>query len=696
MEPFTENTVLKTLQEIFLSYKKDKNTVNKADILRLFFEFNIMDVCGYDIFQISNFLNELNPTNDEMEMKHFFLLVFYIYKTEIQADDSSVISDMSVDLVNNFSGNRKEINTSNNIIKLLISQQEKIETPFMFESPNFKNETILKIVSYDLLTFISHYAQSIKEKIYGVYCGVDPEKNVEFMNVTSYNNFIFNFPLFVNFNTDELMKLSRNFIKIELTSEEETNTFRGLFEKKLTYKEVQQIFNTFLIPTEYVNFSFSSFVIILAFFALNLKSSEDAEPEERIKFFFETQLELTRDDSKQTKEILKDQEEDQEVDFLPESEALNKAKLRDTNNEQVASFIEDFLSSLDRSIPEEDQNIMAFSNDIPNHSNTLAVNPFKPVPVKFPVERLDIEVQEEKERALQAKENAQIMRAAKPKRKEKDKNPNPLEFSMEEVPNEDIHNLKYFGKPRIDTLTHRFLKQTYKEILPYSNVYPSLIKEVLMIPSILPSKTMEIIVESFKDQVSGHIETAIRRLEKARDNLPKECTTDDQTNLFFELQFGSLYESLDLDIEAIKYYNNAKYYSEKLQLVDPDRALVFCFLGELFIKLKEYIWAMRCFLQAKQLRESTIGGDTPDTASVYNNLGVVSFYLQSYLPANGYFKLAYEIYRTELGLNHPRTMLIKSNLTKMNELSFNKIVEFKTLSMYPTPEMVVPGKRKKK
>ena len=78
-----------------------------------------------------------------------------------------------------------------------------------------------------------------------------------------------------------------------------------------------------------------------------------------------------------------------------------------------------------------------------------------------------------------------------------------------------------------------------------------------------------------------------------RTGLSKEDFTDNQVNIFFNLIFGSLYERLDFDIEAMKYYYEAKNYSDKLPPVDPDGALVYCFLGELFIKLKEYSWAMR-------------------------------------------------------------------------------------------------------
>ena len=57
---------------------------------------------------------------------------------------------------------------------------------------------------------------------------------------------------------------------------------------------------------------------------------------------------------------------------------------------------------------------------------------------------------------------------------------------------------------------------------------------------------------------------------------------------------------------------------------------------------------------------------------------------------------AIEIYKKILGLTHPRTLLIKSNLTKMNHLNFNKEIEFKTLSKYATPAQLIKNPKKKK
>ena len=699
METLAENNILKTIQDIFNYYlPKGKETLNKTVVLRIFFDYDIMDNCGYDIFQISNFLNQLNPTNDEIDIKKFLLLLFYIYRMQINKEfEDSDVTEISVDNVNELSDNRKQIVSSNNIIRIMINQKEKLETFFYFEVPDFTNEIVNKIVQHDELMYLEGYHNAIKEKIFNKYSQVDTEKGVRYINVVSLNNMFFELPIFVNFTKDQLANFCKNFIKIHIQNDQDEEIYKQLFDKKLNVKEVNEIFNNFLITTSDVNFSYSAIVIFISFLAMNLESTNDMTFEQRIKFYFEEQLKLLRDDAEdETQEKINEEtKEDQEEDYLPESETLNKAKLRQINEKEDVAFLDEFLSLIDKNLPEEDEYILAFQNDLPTYGNTIHTNAFKVKPAKFPVETLDVEIQEARQKQLEEKENIQIAKAAKPK-KEKDKNPNPLEFSMAPLHNEEETNNLYFGQPRTDTLTHRLLKHTYKEILPNSNVYPSLIKEVLMIPSTLQSKSMELIVESFKDQVSGHLETAIRRLEKAKESLSKTDLGDNQVNIFFNLSFGSLYESMDYDIVAMKYYYEAKSFSDKLPPVDPDGALVYCFLGELCVKLKEFSWAMRAFLKAKKIREDTIGGDTPDTAAVYNNLGVVAYHLQSYLPANGYFKLAYEIYKSLLGLTHPRTLMIKSNLTKMKNLSFSKAVEFKQLSMYPTPAQIMQGGRKKK
>jgi tetratricopeptide (TPR) repeat protein len=142
---------------------------------------------------------------------------------------------------------------------------------------------------------------------------------------------------------------------------------------------------------------------------------------------------------------------------------------------------------------------------------------------------------------------------------------------------------------------------------------------------------------------------AIRKLEKAQRECLNFKVYSSQVQLFFELSFGAIYDSLDYRLMAMKYFMKAKNTTEKFYQNDPDTALIYSYLGRLMISLREYDWAFRCFFNSKSVREGSIGGDAVDTATIYNNLGVCCYHMQCYYPAFGYFQLSYEIYKKNLG-----------------------------------------------
>ena len=715
MEEFADNTLLKILHNVFKDYSgKDRDYITKLELIRLFYDYKIIDTCGYNIFNINSFLNQLNPNEDKITLKMFLILIFYIYRTEyLSTEEKSTTSvdQVSVNDINKIIDDRLQIYSNNNIIKIILNQKDQRISAYTFESPDFDNEDIHYICSYELLTYLSNYMHSIENSIFEKYATVQGnntssknsnkdennkknEKIVKFVNIAQINTLIFDYPIFKNFNCDTIATYLCLFIN-EI-SKNQWNLFKSIFDERMDNEKITKIFDSLLLNANEINFSYSSMVILLAQFALKLKSSEGKTYQEAIEFLFEGEFGL-KSDSAQLNEKVEDEKEDEpDFDYIPESETLNQAKKGEIQNEDN-DFVSDLLIMLDKVLPEADSNILAFKNDTPSHSNNINSNKYEVVPAKFPLETLEVEINEQKARELAEKENRQIDRAKKVKKRNARDAP-PKEIYMKELPNKEVYETRYRGNKIIDTLTERLIKKTYKEILPNSNVYPSLIREALIVPVMLPSKIKEIIVESYRDQIKGFLETSIRRLEKAEMILRDSYKTDEpQIDLFFNLNLGALYESLGYNITALRYYYQAKIISDKLLVVDPDTALVYCYLGAMFLKLQEFEWSMRCFQKAKELREATIGGDTLDTAAIYNNLGVVSFYMESFLPAKNYFNLAYEITRQILGLRHTRTLLIKSNMTKLGQLSFNKSVQFKTLGLYPTPtQMMKNPKRKKK
>ena len=719
MDPFSEeNILLKELQDFYTSQQKKsqskekfrvkkENNMKKSYVLQIFFDYNLIDNCGYNIYQINEFLHQLNPDSDEIDVQQFFKLIFYLYKTHTvnqgKGPDSE-IAELSMDDINDISSHIKPSKDSYNIINLLTEQYKNNTKIFNFSVPDLSNDVFDNVLDYEFISLSSKYMNELKNNIFLKYSEQITEKdlNIFYINFAKINKLLVDLRITSLFNRDILFQYFQIFLKIKsfvLDDPTFNDEFMSFFEKSIPIEEIKEIFDKMILSVDEFNFSFSSIALLINLFAYNLESSKTLIKEEKIRFFFEEILNLKIEDANLSQEkIEEERDEDIFEDYVPESIILNKAKETfGKYSKDDIELISDFLLTLDKVLPQPDENIINFSNEYSYPSKKLYFNEDKKVIPKFPVEKLAVEVEEEKERKILEQEKRAIEKAKKPKKNQKEKVENPYDTFMGEVPNKEQNDIKYHGHEKILTLTHRLIKHTYKEILPNSRVYPSLLKEVLLIPPLCPQKCIESIVECMAEQVNGKFEMAIRRLERAQGYLPKDTTQIDwQTDLFFNLTFGSLYDTLNYDVVAIRYYNECVRITEKLIGADTDTSLPYCFIGELFLKLQEYTWALRSFMKAKKVREETIGAETPDTASIYNNLGVVSYYLESYLPAIGYFKLAYEIYKKMLGLTHPRTMLIKSNLTKMNQLNFNKEVEFKTLSKIATPAQLIKNPKKKK
>ena len=719
MDPFSEeNILLKELQDFYTSQQKKsqskekfrvkkENNMKKSYVLQIFFDYNLIDNCGYNIYQINEFLHQLNPDSDEIDVQQFFKLIFYLYKTHTvnqgKGPDSE-IAELSMDDINDISSHIKPSKDSYNIINLLTEQYKNNTKIFNFSVPDLSNDVFDNVLDYEFISLSSKYMNELKNNIFSKYSEQITEKdlNIFYINFAKINKLLVDLRITSLFNRDILFQYFQIFLKIKsfvLDDPTFNDEFMSFFEKSIPIEEIKEIFDKMILSVDEFNFSFSSIALLINLFAYNLESSKTLIKEEKIRFFFEEILNLKIEDANLSQEkIEEERDEDIFEDYVPESIILNKAKETfGKYSKDDIELISDFLLTLDKVLPQPDENIINFSNEYSYPSKKLYFNEDKKVIPRFPVEKLAVEVEEEKERKILEQEKRAIEKAKKPKKNQKEKVENPYDTFMGEVPNKEQSDIKYHGHEKILTLTHRLIKHTYKEILPNSRVYPSLLKEVLLIPPLCPQKCIESIVECMAEQVNGKFEMAIRRLERAQGYLPKDTTQIDwQTDLFFNLTFGSLYDTLNYDVVAIRYYNECVRITEKLIGADTDTSLPYCFIGELFLKLQEYTWALRSFMKAKKVREETIGAETPDTASIYNNLGVVSYYLESYLPAIGYFKLAYEIYKKMLGLTHPRTMLIKSNLTKMNQLNFNKEVEFKTLSKIATPAQLIKNPKKKK
>ena len=66
MESLKENSVLQTLTKIFNSYvyrekrgNPEIKSLTKKSILQIFYDYNVIDTCGYNILHLNEFIHQL-------------------------------------------------------------------------------------------------------------------------------------------------------------------------------------------------------------------------------------------------------------------------------------------------------------------------------------------------------------------------------------------------------------------------------------------------------------------------------------------------------------------------------------------------------------------------------------------------------------------------------------------------------------
>jgi tetratricopeptide (TPR) repeat protein len=178
-------------------------------------------------------------------------------------------------------------------------------------------------------------------------------------------------------------------------------------------------------------------------------------------------------------------------------------------------------------------------------------------------------------------------------------------------------------------------------------------------------------------------------------NLNKEkAQLKSEQELFYDLSIASVYESSGKDDLALSTYMKAK--AVKLPYNHPDKAFAYCGLGSVLFHMEEPAWALRLYLQARQIREETLGGDTVDTATVYNNLGCCMYMLERNQEAKAYFELANAILECELGPQHERTLTSARNISKANKTVLGIVPEYRPLWTTALPHPAPKSKKKKK
>ena len=320
-----------------------------------------------------------------------------------------------------------------------MNQRDLRTNSYNFLCPDFKEEDIIKIINYEILDFVSKYMKAIENNIFNKYSFIDEKNNEEYfksiknsneheekqndnninnnnnnngtkeeitnnnnnikpfrlLNIINFNTLIFDYPIFKNFSCEEITKYLSLFIPE--FQEKDFPEIKKAFDEKLSKEEITEIFSHInaIDNIEDLNFSYSSLVILLIQFCLKLKSSEGKTFQESIDFLFANEFNLTPDVKNVMEQIQEKEEEEEDFDFVPESETLNEAKNAKLGDEESELIIE-VLENLEKTLPPININVINFANDKPMHSNNLFLNKYEVIPAKFPLELLKVEIDEQK------------------------------------------------------------------------------------------------------------------------------------------------------------------------------------------------------------------------------------------------------------------------------------------------------------
>jgi hypothetical protein len=295
MDSLKENSVLQTLTKVFNGYvfreKKDNpeiKTLSKKCIFQIFYDYNIMDTCGYNILHLNEYLHQLSPDDDEINFEKFLILLFFIYESQINPsfDVENEVNDLTVENINDISDNRKEISEGINLIKIILEDYENGKKFFKFCTPNLKNEFFDSILNYEVIDQVSKYMYAFNEDIFTRYQSKNKDKNFFYLNIIKLN------PLFIEnhitsvFKGDELMNFVQIFTKFNLRTESMKQDFASIFDHPMSENQLYDFYDLNFSSARDFNLSFSSVLLLLTVMANNLPATKNEVMSEKIKFFF--------------------------------------------------------------------------------------------------------------------------------------------------------------------------------------------------------------------------------------------------------------------------------------------------------------------------------------------------------------------------------------------------------------------------
>jgi len=527
MEPKYDNKILKLIQDVYNDYTLAPDELPKTNFYRLMFENKLIDVCDYNIFYLNHYVNQLIQDKDYLTYEQFLVLMFFIYGQQLkmlktQKIDEETFSNLMTNekdnyeekQANNEQNNELDREFPNDINEMTIDSYKLIMNK---DHISFANNTIikvLKLIREDNSNFVDivipdyqdqekllnlilttesiNFSKNYSDPLYHIFCGNSsflPEKNIQLMNISDLIRIIWEKNIYNNIESEVISKILTYFmnpIKINFSNKNFAEKFFNIFDDpklKNNPELVQAQFSAINIDSKKINFTFSTFVLIMTTFALNIPENEGKSLLDALGHLYKTVLEIEVNDIFSNMDNINENTANlDDENQWPDSKAVAEANRMQKSPDKIdKDFLLDSLTLLEKDLPEMNLLIKSTQNSIPSQANNLYSNKYKQEVFKFPLQTLKVELDEIAKKKIEDTDNAKLEKV-KGAKKSNGRDPPPKQMFFEDLPDVEYEEFKYFGNKTIEILKQRFLKNSFKEIMMNSNVYPSLIKEVMIIP----------------------------------------------------------------------------------------------------------------------------------------------------------------------------------------------------------------------
>ncbi|OQS07393.1 hypothetical protein THRCLA_00599 [Thraustotheca clavata] len=206
------------------------------------------------------------------------------------------------------------------------------------------------------------------------------------------------------------------------------------------------------------------------------------------------------------------------------------------------------------------------------------------------------------------------------------------------------------------------------------------IRDVLAIPSFSSSVRRKLEC-AFEYQNNGQFQMAWSMLHEAENELTKSSrfnVLDPESQLYFALIKGGIYESQKRDTDALHQYMEALGIVEGISEKHLGRSLVWNCLGGICYFIGSTLVALKCFDRALYLCEESFGNRHADTATALNNLACCFYTIGSVDHAIIHFNAALSVFQSSLATYHPRIAVVKRNvdMARRHQTTYFYIADF--------------------